>query len=95
MGSDSGTTKIFTGKVVLVYLINAAPEFANGIAIYKPEIKELLGHTFITGTVPNDIQDWTSGLKVGVAFDQVFHYVEFKDEADYMERILLEEQTVH
>jgi hypothetical protein len=95
MGSDNTMTRIFNGKVVLVYLTNATPEFAQGISIYKPEIKELMGRTFIVGTVPNDIQDWTSGLRIGIAFDQVFHFVEFKDEADYLERILLDEQTVH
>ncbi|HNY64291.1 MAG TPA: hypothetical protein PKM41_02560 [Deltaproteobacteria bacterium] len=95
MGIDITKTRIFTGKVVLVYLVNAAPEFANGISIYKPEIREILGRTFIVGTVPNDIQDWTSGLRVGIDFDQVFHFVEFRDEAEYLERIQFDEQMVH
>lgn len=90
-----GSERIFNGKVVLVYVTNATPEFSNGISIYKPEVKELLGRSFIVGTVPDDIADWTSGLRVGIAFDQVFHFVEFKDEADYLERISLEEQTLH
>lgn len=95
MGKAVQDTQIFRGRVILVYLSNAAPEFRNGIAILHPQIKELFGQTYIVGVVPDDIDDWASGLRVGVIFDQVVHYIEFDTEDEYFERTSMEKQILH
>jgi hypothetical protein len=94
MASSKGS-QVFHGKVVLVYIINPAAEFSNGVSIYRPEITDLFGRKYIVGTTPTDINDWTTGLRVGVALDQVVHYVEFADEIEYIERISSEGHTLH
>jgi hypothetical protein len=77
---------LFKGKVVLVYMINAAPEFSGGIAICDPVLEDSNGRTFIVGTVPGMFDDWTSGQTVGVALDQVAHYLEFPSEQEFIEK---------
>jgi hypothetical protein len=77
---------MFEGEVVLVYLIDPPEAFTSGIAIVNPEVQDHYGRNFITGTVPRDANDWTSGLRVGVALDQVAHFLEFPDERDFSQR---------
>jgi len=77
---------MFEGKVILIYLFNPPEAFIGGIAVYNPQVQDYFGRKFITGTVPRNPDDWTSGLKVSVAFDQVAHFLEFSDERDLLER---------
>ncbi|RJP52962.1 MAG: hypothetical protein C4583_05735 [Anaerolineaceae bacterium] len=77
---------MFEGKVVLVYLIDPSEEFASGISISNPEVKDHYGRKFIYGTVPENSDDWASGLKVSVAFDQIAHFLEFSDEREFFDR---------
>lgn len=77
---------VFKGKVILSYLINPPDEFVGGLAISAPRIEENLGRYFVVGRVPENISDWTSGLPISVAFDQIAHYMEFEDENDFFEK---------
>ena len=80
------TEKIFKGKMLLMYLINPPDEFAGGVAISNPTIEEKLGRYFIVGRVPDNPEDWTSGMSISVAFDQIAHYLEFHGENDFYEK---------
>ena len=74
--------KEIEGKVILVYLITPTDAFSSGIEIANPEIVEISGRKFVSGTVPATLNDWASGQKVSVAFDQIAHFLQFDDEAD-------------
>ena len=76
---------IFKGEVVLFYLMNAPSEYSGGIVISNPKIQEVYGRVFVVGTVPN-IDDWSVGATVGVALDQVAHYLEFSSEQEFKEK---------
>ena len=84
--SDSGARKVFQSSVIIVYLINSPEAFMGGIALKNPEIEERCGRQFLIGEVPFNPNDWTSGLKVGISFDQVAHYLEFPSEDEYFKR---------
>ena len=77
--------QIFKGEVVLFYLMNAPEEFSGGIVIANPSIQDICGRIFVVGTVPN-IDDWSVGANVGVALDQVAHYLEFSSEQEFNEK---------
>ncbi len=77
---------LFKGKVVLIYMMNAAPEFSGGIAICDPVLEECNGRSFVVGTVPSMFDDWSSGQTVGVALDQIAHYLEFESEQEFIEK---------
>lgn len=79
---------MFTGKVVLVYLASAPKGFAGGVAIVNPMILEIEGRKFVVGTAPEEPGDWTSGLRVSVAFDQISHFIEFTDESEFLVKAL-------
>jgi hypothetical protein len=81
-----GIENIFNGKVILAYLINSPDDFAGGLAISDPKIEEKLGRYFVVGRVPENPSDWTSGLPISVAFDQIAHFMEFEDENDFIEK---------
>jgi len=78
--------RLFRGKVVLVYMMNAAPEFSGGIAICDPVLEDNNGRCFVVGTVPNMFDDWSSGQTVGVALDQIAHYLEFSSEQEFIDK---------
>jgi hypothetical protein len=80
------TDTIFQGSVLLIYLISPPDEFAGGVAISRPTIEERLGRYFVVGRVPDNPEDWTSGMTISVAFDQIAHYLEFDDENDFDKR---------
>ena len=75
---------IFLGKVVVLYLNNPPEGFSSGIAIHDPKIEELNGRFFLIGNVPSNPEDWTSGLRAGIALDQVAHFIEFEDENEFL-----------
>lgn len=77
--------RMFENRVILAYLIDPPEEFAGGVAISDPHVEEMMGRTFITGTVPQEY-DWSSGAKVSVAFDQIAHFLEFESEEDFLSR---------
>ena len=83
------TDQILHGKVILVYLINPPEDFAGGIAIRDPEIKEFCGRDFLSGVVPSSMYDWSSGQRIGVAFDQIASFLEFKDDEEFFEKTSL------
>ncbi len=78
--------QMFRGKIVLLYLINAPQEFRGGIAIHDPVVEEINGRFFVSGTVPNGLDDWSSGQRIGVAFDQIAHFLEFETEREFIEK---------
>jgi hypothetical protein len=73
-------------KVVLLYLVNPPEEFSGGIAISDPQIIEMQGRRFVVGISPECLNDWVSGLRTSVAFDQVAQLIEFDSEEEFMER---------
>jgi hypothetical protein len=77
---------IFQGKVVLLFLKGPPEGFTGGIAVLNPSIEEREGRKFVVGRVPPSPDDWTSGLRVGIAFDQIAHYLEFADENEFFEK---------
>jgi hypothetical protein len=77
---------VFIGKVALVYLTDAPEEFAGGLAIKDPVVENLNGRLFVTGVVPEGLQDWSSGQRIGVAFEQVAHFLEFESEQEFIEK---------
>lgn len=82
---------IFRGNLVIFYLNNPSESFAGGIAILNPVIEESYGRQFVVGTTPPNTKDWSAGLRVVVLLDQVAHFLEFKDEHEFMERNALAE----
>jgi len=78
--------KFFKGKVVIVYLVNASDAFSGGVAISEPQVRDLNGRFFLIGTAPANTEDWTSGLRTGIAIDQIAHFLEFDDENDFLLR---------
>ncbi len=78
--------RLFMGKIIIAYLNNPPAEFAGGIAITNPRIEEHNGRTFVIGQVPYSPDDWTSGLRVGLAYEQVTHFLEFTDEDEFFEK---------
>ena len=88
MQGNNGQSKeqFFKGKVVIVYLINPPEAFTGGIAVYNPQVEEWFGRIFLMGEVPPSPDDWTSGLRTGIAFDQIAHFLEFSDENEYLEK---------
>ena len=88
MGDRSGKTtdNFFKGKIVVLYLVNAPEAFSSGVAIYNPKIEEWHGRIFLIGEVPSNPTDWSSGLRIGVAFDQIGHFIEFSDESEYLQK---------
>ena len=82
---------IFKGNLVIFYLNNPSESFAGGIVILNPVIEESLGRQFVVGTTPSNNKDWSTGLRIGVFLDQVAHFLEFKDENQFIERSALAE----
>ncbi|OGP91356.1 MAG: hypothetical protein A2157_18280 [Deltaproteobacteria bacterium RBG_16_47_11] len=76
----------FKGRVLLVYLMNAPNAFLGGVVISNPKTEELFGRTFLIGDVPSTSNDWAAGSRIGIAFDQVSHFLEFSDENEYLEK---------
>lgn len=76
----------FKCKVVIVYIMNASPEFSNGVPIQDPRLEEINGRIFVLGVVPNVEEDWAAGLPIGIAFDQIGHFIEFASEKEFFER---------
>jgi uncharacterized protein (DUF1330 family) len=79
-------TRLFAGKVLIVYLINPPEAFSGGIAIANPSVEERYGRTFLVGEVPESAGDWSSGLRIGIGFDQVAHFLEFTDVDEYVDK---------
>ena len=79
-------TKFFRGKVLIVYLINPPDAFSGGIAVADPCLEERRGRIFVVGKVPASPDDWSSGLRIGIGFDQVAHFLEFTDVDEYVEK---------
>lgn len=84
-----GMETFFRGGVVLIYLTDPSEMFSGGLAIQNPELTDINGRTFIRGTVPGHMEDWSAGQPIGVALDQVAHYLEFADEQEFMEKVYL------
>jgi len=84
--SSSPVNDLFEGKVLLVYLINPPEAFVGGIAIINPQIVERMGRCFLIGAVPTRPDDWTSGLRVGISFEQIAHFLEFSDEDEFLKK---------
>lgn len=78
--------QFFTGEVILIYLVNAPVEFQGGVAIRDPKMEETNGRVFVVGNVPKMLNDWSAGQRIGVAFDQVAHFLEFFTEKEFIER---------
>jgi hypothetical protein len=77
---------LFKCKVVLIYLTDAPPEFSNGVPIQDPRLEKINDRAFVMGVVPNMEGDWAAGLPIGIAFDQIGHFIEFPTEREFLER---------
>ena len=77
---------VFNSKVALIYLTDASDAFAGGIAVRDPKIENFNGRLFVTGVVPTGLHDWSSGQRIGVAFEQIAHFLEFENEQEFMEK---------
>lgn len=73
---------------MLFYLTNPPEGFTGGIAIANPQVVEAENRKFVMGTVPEAPDDWTSGLRVSVAFDLIAHFLEFTDENDFLAKTI-------
>ena len=64
----------FDGKVVTVYL--SGPEKRAGQILTDVELIELGGRTMIVGTgaETGHAKDWTTGVRIGLAWDSVQSY---------------------
>jgi len=40
----------------------------------------------VVGRVPSDPNDWSSGLPVGVALNQIAHYLVFSNEEEFLKK---------
>lgn len=79
----------FKGRVILVYLKHGTEDIAGGIAISDPKIRNINDRLFVCGMTPAGIFDWTAGQRVGVALDEILHFVEFDNEQDFFEKSTL------
>jgi uncharacterized protein (DUF1330 family) len=52
----------------------------------NPSTEELHGRTFLVGEVPESTGDWSAGLRIGIGFDQVAHFLEFRNVEEYIEK---------
>jgi hypothetical protein len=71
----------FQGSVVTVYL--DGPNLEHGQILENAEIKEIGGRKMLVGVGANSGQDgdWTAGLSVGIAWDQVaIYYLESQEQ---------------
>jgi len=82
MRSENG----FGGEVVLFYLVNPPEVFVGGIPIVNPVIEGKEGLQFVVGNMPSDPRDWTSDMPVGVALNQVAHYLVFPSLDDFYQK---------
>jgi hypothetical protein len=84
--NGTGDTQFFRGKVLIVYLINPPDAFSGGIAVANPRLEECYDRIFLVGEVPPSPDDWSSGLRISIGFDQVAHFLEFSDVDEYIEK---------
>lgn len=79
----------FSGKLVILYLANAAPSIQEGTLLEYASFKEFGERLFIVGRVPSVDEDgqWVANLKSGVAWDSVNHYLIFDSREDYINRV--------
>lgn len=84
--SSKSLGNLFKGKVVILYLVNPPEAFSSGVAVCDPNIEERHGRIFLVGRVPYSENDWSSGLRIGVAFDQIAHFLEFSDTNEFLEK---------
>jgi hypothetical protein len=83
----------FKGKVILLYLIHSSDDYSRGIVISDPVLGERYGRAFVVGVVPQSQNDWSSGQAIGVALDQIAHFLEFDNEQEYMDKVALASQN--
>lgn len=77
----------FKGKVVLFYVKNAPPSCENGIMLEYINFDKRDGRIFLNGRVPKVYEeDWLANCKTVLEWDSVFHYIEFKNLQDYLNR---------
>ena len=77
---------VFGGRVVLIYLINPHDSVAGGIPVLDPVVEKKHGREFLVGQVPSDPNDWSAGLTVGIAMDQIAHYLVFSTEEEFTKK---------
>jgi len=81
--------KPFHSGVLLVYLKDAKDEFRGGVSICDPIFQKIEGRDFLVGTVPNVVNDWSCGQQIGIAFDQVVHFLGFNNETEFTDKLAL------
>ena len=84
--SHKSMGQLFKGKVVIFYLINPPETFSSGVAVCNPKVEERHGRIFLVVEVPYNETDWSSGLRIGVAFYQIAHFLEFADTNEFLEK---------
>ena len=73
----------FNGKIVQIYLANFYDAYSGGISLQDAEIRELNGRLFVCGVVVENVYDWASGQRAGIALDQIALFVEFDTTQEY------------
>ena len=77
----------FAGKIVVFYLKRPTDTFVGGIPIFDPKAEEIFGRTFVFGKSPQTPDDWTAGLELGIAIDQVGHFLVFENMEEFVQRM--------
>lgn len=76
----------FRGRAITIYLINEPMEHA--VTLDSPTFEVQGDRLFIGGSrLPTSNQDWTGGIPMWIAWDQVANYFVFDSAAAFAERI--------
>ncbi len=76
----------FGDKAVTFYLANVPFEYA--VTLDSPSLERQAGRVFAVGKVlPSGSHDWTSGVRVSVAWDQISQYIVFDSAEEFAGRI--------
>jgi hypothetical protein len=68
-------------KVILLYVANVNGTLEDGFALENCRYTNHAGRLFVVGIVPDEEDNWQSGLECGVAWDAVVSYVLFPSQS--------------
>lgn len=74
----------WSGKVLFVYVRTASPSLATGIAMKNVRLETVNDDVFLSGEVPHDPSDWTSGLQLAIRWHDIIHFIMIDDEESYL-----------
>jgi hypothetical protein len=73
----------FQGEVLVVYRKQRGAKGLYYPTLLKPELVNLGGRMFISGTVTASSKHWAEGKRTHIAFDEVDQMIEFESEEAY------------